>query len=560
MEGNLPMRCLPREMMTAASDLQSAEPTTTAVRRSRGLASRAFDPVPIAPLVQFRIALGLILLWEAYRYLAEGWPRLLFLDAELLFHYAGFEWVRLLPEQLHLAVVPALAALAACLMCGLFYRVAASLLFVGWAYLFLLDQSLYLNHLYLVILIIGLSILLPANRAFSLDVLMRPSLRSATTPRWTLSLLRAQVGLVYFFGGVAKLNPDWLSGIPMQQMLLERAGLIGQPAGEPWIALLFAYGGLLLDLFIVPLLCWKRTRIAGLLLVAGFHLTNHMLFHIGIFPWFMMAATLILWPPYPLSVLSLARIYGSLVGIGILLTLMTGGQIPAWIWGVAVVTTAVLIFPPEELRRIDAAFRTEPDERPAAEMSPMARSAVLAFLCLYLGWQFLMPLRHFVYDFQDGRYGDDASWTEQGHKWAWHMKLRVKRPGAALFFVLDGDRRIVEMIDPFDEAGPLTFRQARTMTTRPDLILQFAHYLRDKYQQQLGEPVAVTASIQVALNGRSPQYLIDPEANLAAIEPRLWPPAEWILPLDAPRPELRRVDVAELLRQEREFLEEEALE
>ena len=72
-------------------------------------------------------------------------------------------------------------------------------------------------------------------------------------------MLRCQVGFVYFFGGIAKIEGDWLSGVPMQMMLLERADLFGQPAGEPAVALFFAWSGLLLDLLAVPLLWWKRT-------------------------------------------------------------------------------------------------------------------------------------------------------------------------------------------------------------------------------------------------------------------------------------------------------------
>lgn len=534
-------------MSAAASEVRSDAAASDGFR----LRARLFDPVSIAPLVQFRIALGLILLWEAYRYIAAGWSRTLFLDRfpetpaldrPFLFHYYGFEWVEPLPPTLHLALFPILAVLAVFVACGMFYRLSAGLLFVGWAYVFLLDQSLYLNHLYLVTLVIGLSTLLPANRALSLDVWMRPTLASNVVPRWTLDLLRCQVGLVYFFGGIAKLEGDWLSGVPMQMMLLERADLIGQPAGEPIVALLFAWSGLLLDLFIVPLLWWKRSRLVALLLIAGFHLTNHVLFQIGIFPWFMMAATLILWPPYPLSLLSFARIYGALVGLGMLLTLVAGREVPLWAWGAAAIGAMALAFPPKEWMQFDLDPTPDHDEPVTDAVRPRVRPLVLTLLCVYLGWQVFMPLRHFFYP-------GSPNWTEQGHKWAWHMKLRIKYPDPQFtrFYVLDEDGIQIAEVDPFAPDGPLTFRQARTMATRPDLILQFAHHLRDEFAAKTDGPVTVRANIRVSLNGREPAFLIDPEANLAAIEPRLWPPADWILPLDVPRIELQRIDVARYL-------------
>ncbi|MBA3315754.1 MAG: HTTM domain-containing protein [Planctomycetaceae bacterium] len=541
---------------------------SAASNKRRRFLARLFEPVSIAPLVQFRIALGAILLWEAYRYLSSGWPRSLFLEPGLLFHYYGFEWVRPLPERLHLAVFPVLGALAVCVTVGLVYRVAAVLLFFGWAYAFLLDQALYLNHLYLVTVIIGLSTVLPANRAFSIDAWMRPRLRSTTVPRWTLTLLRAQVGIVYFYGGIAKLNGDWLSGVPMQLMLLDRADLIGQPAGEPIVAYAFAYGGLLFDLFIVPLLWWRRTRLFGLLLAVGFHLTNHVLFQIGIFPWFMLAATLILWPPFPLSMISFARIYGALVLVGMLLTPLAGREVPSWSLAfvpILIGLWTLRFWAPEWL-----AFDVDPDPdhpAPAADVVPTAvRPAVLALLTIYLGWQMVMPFRHLAYP-------GDVSWHEQGHKWSWHMKLRVKNPAEASFFVLDQADRAIGMyrlamgtdgfyfapiMDPAGVGSPLSPRQSRTMVTRPDLILQFAHFLRDRYREAGMEPVKVTANIQVSLNGRPPRHLVDPEADLAAVEPRLWPPAEWILPLDEPRPRIQRFDVSQFAPATNGFDEDES--
>jgi len=59
---------------------------------------------------------------------------------------------------------------------------------------------------------------------------------------------------------------------------------------------LFSYGGMLLDLFIFPLLIFKRTRLPAALVIVLFHLMNSKLFSIGIFPWFMIAVTPIFFP------------------------------------------------------------------------------------------------------------------------------------------------------------------------------------------------------------------------------------------------------------------------
>jgi vitamin K-dependent gamma-carboxylase len=75
-------------------------------------------------------------------------------------------------------------------------------------YLFLLEQARYLNHLYLVCPLSFLMIFLPANRGFSLDGLLRPSIKAVTVPVWSLWLLRVQIAVPMFFGGIAKLNSD----------------------------------------------------------------------------------------------------------------------------------------------------------------------------------------------------------------------------------------------------------------------------------------------------------------------------------------------------------------
>lgn len=530
--------------MAAASKVH-IKPSTTAGSGRPRLLARLFEPVPVAPLVLFRIALGLILLWEAYRYIAAGWPRDLFLGQPVLFKYYGFEWVRPLPEPLHLAVFPVLGMLAACMTAGAFYRAAAGLLFVGWAYVFLLDQTYYLNHLYLVVLVTGLMALLPANRAYSLDILMAPSLRSDLAPRWAPALLRFQIGIVYFFGGIAKLGGDWLSGVPMQLMLVERADLFGPAAGEPWFALLFAYGGLLLDLLIVPLLYWRKTRVAALLLAFGFHLTNHVVFRIGIFPWAMMAATLILWPPFPLTLVRFARIYGTAVLLGMTAMLLwpsEGRDVPSWAWSLIpalVGLWTIDLWLPDQ-RRYDLAPAPQRERPPAIAAQPCVRPGVVAFLGIYVAWQSLLPLRHWLYP-------GDVNWTEEGHKWSWQMKLRVKQPATAMFYVYDRDGSLIDLVDPFGEQSPLSFRQARTMTTRPELALQFAQHLAKRYKDRGPGPIQVKAIIRVALDGRGPAPLIDPNADLAAVKDRLWPPAEWILPLKLERPKLRRVDVTPYL-------------
>lgn len=429
---------------------------------------RLFAPVDIAALVYFRIAFGAIMLWEAWRYFANGWIPRYWIDPPMHFTYYGFDWVRPWPGAgmyVHWAV---LGLLAVAIAVGYRYRLSAALFFLGFTYAFLLEQARYLNHFYLICLVSFILIVIPAHRAWSFDVRRNPALRSDTAPAWTLWLLRAQIGIAYFYGGIAKLNADWLHGEPLRAWLAARTDfpLIGPLFTQEWVVQLANWGSLAFDLLVVPLLLWPRTRAAAFVLAVLFNLMNARLFSIGIFPWFMIAAT-------------------------------------------------ALFFPPDWPRRLIARAQA-----PVQPSSPRAPRLTAALLGAYLMLQLLVPLRHYLY-------AGDVNWTEEGHRFSWHMKLRSK-DAEIDFIVTDSAGGQQWVVDPYDE---LPAWQARKMATRPDMILQYAHHLADEFRRDGHAGVGVRARAVASLNGRRPQRLIDPAVDLAR-ERRSLAPARWIVPLD----------------------------
>src|SRR5687767_11157820 len=176
------------------------------------LCSALFKPVDISFLVYFRIAFGAIMLWEVYRFFTSDWITRYYVEPAIHFTYYGFSWVKPWPGRGMYVHFFVLAVAATCIIIGFCYRTAAAVFFLGFTYVFLLDQARYLNHFYLICLISFLLVFLPANRAVSLDALLSRKIRSDTVPAWALWVLRAQVGIAYFFGGIAKLNSDWLRG------------------------------------------------------------------------------------------------------------------------------------------------------------------------------------------------------------------------------------------------------------------------------------------------------------------------------------------------------------
>ena len=246
-------------------------------------------------LVLLRISWGACLIWQIWWYFSSDLIRTYYIDPPFHFTWLYFDWVKPWPDEwmyLHFFV---LLTAAICILLGFYYRWASIVFFVGYTHVFLIDKCWYLNHYYLISLLSFVMIFLPAARRFSLDSWRRPEIRTNIAPAWTLWMLRAQIGIPYFFGGVAKLNADWLRGEPMRTWLAASTDfpVIGGWFTEEWCVYLIAYSGILIDLMAVPCLLWKRTRPWALTVLLLFHLMNSQLFQIGVFPWMMIALTLI---------------------------------------------------------------------------------------------------------------------------------------------------------------------------------------------------------------------------------------------------------------------------
>ena len=487
-------------MQTAPTqDAQIAAPFVVAeggakVSLLRRVCAALFEPVDISFLVFFRIVFGGIMLWEVYRYYSYDWIGRYFIEPAINFTYYGFSWVKPWPGRgmyIHFFV---LGVAAACMMLGFLYRLAAPVFFLAFTYFFLLEQTRYLNHFYLVCLISFLMCFLPAERAFSIDALLRRRIRSDVVPAWTLWLLRAQIGIPYFYGGIAKLNSDWIrGGEPMRIWLRDLTVMpgLGHLFKAEWVVYSFAIGGLLLDLFVVPLLLWRRTRPFAFAAAVLFNLTNALIFNIGIFPWLMLGALFIFFPP------DLVRRFAH--------AFMSPGS-----------------FDDEKPSQLSVAAATTIKERKSCHALSRSQKRIAGLLGAYLLVQLLFPLRHYLYP-------GNVSWTEEGHNFAWHMKLRTK-DGEAVFTVTHPASGQLWTIKPEDY---LERHQWTKVITKPDLLIQFSHYLAEQKRREGYDNVEVRARVMASLNGREPQLLIDPNVDLAKQQVSLLP-APWIMPLTTP--------------------------
>ena len=155
--------------------------------------------------------------------------------------------------------------------------------------------------------------------------------------------------------------------------------------------------------------------------------------------------------------------------------------------------------------------------------SKLAKWALLAFIIVWFSFQILVPLRHLLYP-------GSPSWNEEGHRFAWQMKLRDKR-NRAVFTVRDPATGTEWAITPRDLLERL---QAGKVGSRPDMVLQYANYIARLFAEQEGiEGVEVRVRVCASLNGRPAQLLYDPEVDLTKIERNL-AHADWVMPLVTP--------------------------
>ena len=438
------------------------------------LTDKLYAPADAASLAFFRVVFACIMLYSQVRFIVNGWVYSLYIKPVFFFKYYGFYWINPLPGYwIYLPWIGMIISLLFVLL-GKYYRAAITTFFLLFSYTELLDISNYLNHYYLVTLLAFIMVFLPMNAAFSLDANKAKS--PITVRNWMILILQLQVGLVYFCAGISKIKYDWLINAEPLRIWLATCGnipLIGKWLAMGITAYIFSWVGMLFDLTAPFLLLWRKTRKYEYAVIVVFHTMTLWLFYIGIFPLVMIgAATIFFSPSFHRSILEKHFFFLN--------------------------------------KR-----KTFSDE--AAPVNTF-RNATLALWSLYFLWQVCMPFRYLLYK-------GNVLWTEQGYRYAWNVML-MEKDGHAEFTVKDKTTGEEFVEFPRKYLTPL---QVKMMSTQPDMILQYAHFLANQYQQKLHHPVAVYVYSYVSLNGRAGQMYIDPKADLS-VEEESFLPKQWILP------------------------------
>lgn len=387
----------------------------TQVSRSTSTGLRATEPAGVAglSLAVARIVVGATAVLSATRILAYGWIDSLIAGPPHRLAYPGLWWVPQPSHSMALLLVVTMGGAGLAITAGWRTRAALVAFLVSFCWLEAVDATTYLNHYWFLTLFAGLLLVAPSGAALSLDARRVGSRR--IDPLW-IRLARTQVAVVYVYAAVAKIQLDWMvHGLPLRLWLPARADMpmVGPLLAEPAVAHALAIAGLGFDLAIVPLLLWRRTRLAAWLALVAFHLATWLLFPIGVFPWVMIGASTVFFAPdWP-------RRFGI-------------GSAPS--------------APPRRTR-----------------LPTGARAALVVAWCLI---QVLVPLRHLMIP-------GDARWTGEGYRLAWNV-LAVESSGEVVFRVTDLRTGLTDLVDP---RTVLTENQLRVVATEPELIRQTAHLI-----------------------------------------------------------------------------------
>jgi predicted DCC family thiol-disulfide oxidoreductase YuxK len=242
---------------------------------------------PARPVAIARIGVAVAVLLEA----VHSGATLLRLDDPGILHAPYVPWMPQVTDGLAWVLIGLWVVSATGMLLGWRTRLATAVLTATIAAVLLLDQQLYSNHLYLIVLVCGLLTVADSGAALSLDAFRVGE--STEISGWPIWLLRLQVSVVYGYAALSKLNPDFLSGSVVASYL-RKSGPLAMPESWRFLEpmLILSVLAICTEAFLAVALWSRRWRPAAL--VAALAL------HVGITGW--------LEPTYQLLVFSLATL------------------------------------------------------------------------------------------------------------------------------------------------------------------------------------------------------------------------------------------------------------
>ncbi len=434
---------------------------------------------PSSNLATFRIFFGLLMFISLIRFWSKGWIKELYLDPLFHFSYYGFSWVKPFGDLTYLLFFVCIAS-SVLIAVGYKYRLSIIVFFLSFTYVELMDKTTYLNHYYFISILSFLMIFLPLSASFSVDnIINKKSYRNV--PLWTVDSIKLLISIVYIYAAIAKINSDWLiDAMPLKIWLSSNYDLpvLGYFFQKEWVHYLMSWGGFLYDLMIPFFLIYSRTRLLAFLLVIIFHILTKILFPIGMFPYIMIFSALIFFS-YSFH-------------------------------------DKILDFFYKMLKQF---FRKDHYIKKNESLEISNKKIIYSSILIFFVIQILVPFRYLLYP-------GELLWHEQGYRYSWRVML-VEKTGIATFRVYDPNNDTSFYVD---NSKYLTPFQEKQMSFQPDFILEYAHFLGNKFSSSGDKNIEVYVENFVSLNGRRSQRLVSNEVDLLTLKNTL-KNKHWILPL-----------------------------
>ena len=452
------------------------------------LLNTIFKPVSASVISVFRILFGGLLFIEMIYFWNIGFvPYGLTLP---VFHlkYDYFEWVESLPLPYMYGILGMMTVASLSMALGFLYRWSVAFLTFGFTYFMLIEQSHYNNHFYLFVLLLGVMCFIDADKMYSVK---KNKSTDTKVPYWHHLILLFLLFITYFYGGIAKLSGEWLSGrlpLALVENLAPTNGL-KSALGTNGFAALLQYGGVVFDLSIGFLLLYKPTRwFAAIGVIIFNYINGSVLFSdIGHFPLFMVLATVLFFESDYFEKLF-------------------GGE------------EKTVSRKEKKKKKKEAALQMV-----GASTTPIwttRHTVISSALAVFVAFQLLLPLRHHLYK-------GIPEWTGENMRFSWRMKMQshdIKKIEMTFKDLVTQE----EVQIPFTQH--LTGHQLHQIATDPNNLVQLAKYFKRTVTGRDMTNIVVRADLELSFNGRKVQKMINPQVDLSKINPREGN-TNWIIPL-----------------------------
>lgn len=437
----------------------------------------------------------------------------------LLIKYPGFEWVKALEPDTGNFLIGLQQWLSWMMVFGIATKLSTRIACLSFFWTFHQCERNHNNHYILMIHIMAIASFTDWGKMYSVDSMLsfllkkirrRDSLSAKKTeekspdrytrseissvPRWQVQVMQLIFLVPYFFGGIAKLQEDWIvHQEPVRQWFKgfwrrrEMRPLLAQVTHTFLAPYFIAWGGCVFDLT-EPILLGLTPFFPKLLPISFggsifFNMTNKWMLSIGVFPYAMIASLVLFLPPGTVArALSMVREAATNVRM----------KVPA--------------------------IKT-PDSTTQKKLRNKTTQYTIG--ALFIAWcvcQTLYPIRARLL------YPPYVSWHEEGHLAAWNMKLRSKACWAVFeVATVDSEKRpIIVSFNPDEDAVQIKSKEVKLISCHPFPALQYARYLARLHEMASRPIFNITIQSCVSVNERPPQKMFMENVNVLPFIDTYW--------------------------------------